>query len=75
MNFKNRKIIGMGFIFLFSVFKIHTLSEDDPLPNHLPILQTNSDYTMAIGKWHSHTKKQTFRLLKKWLLKMTFKKQ
>ena len=55
--------------------KFDTLSEDDPLPNHLPILQTNSDYTMAIGKWHSHTKKQTFRLLKKWLLPMTFKKQ
>ena len=30
--------------------KFDTLSEDDPLPNQLPILQTKSDYTMTIGK-------------------------
>jgi len=75
MDFQNRKIIGMDFIFLFSVLKIHTLSENHPIPNQLPFLSKTSDYTMTIGKWHSHTKKQTFRLLKKWLLPMTFKKQ
>ena len=30
--------------------KFDTLSEDDPLLNQLPILQTKSDYTMTIGK-------------------------
>jgi hypothetical protein len=50
MDFQNRKIIGLMFIFLFSVLKIHTLSENHPLPNQLPFLQTNSDYTMTIGK-------------------------
>jgi hypothetical protein len=50
MDFQNRKIIGMDFIFLFSVLKIHTLSEDDPIPNQLPFLSKTSDYTMTIGK-------------------------
>jgi hypothetical protein len=42
------------FYFLIWIFypsqKFDTLSEDDPLPNQLPILQTNSDYTMTFGK-------------------------
>jgi hypothetical protein len=50
MDFQNRKIIGMDFIFLFSVLKIHTLSESHPLPNQLPFPQKPSDYTMTIGK-------------------------
>jgi len=46
MDFKNRKIIGMELIFLFPVFKIHTLSQNHPLPNKLPFPQNPSDYTM-----------------------------
>jgi hypothetical protein len=49
MDFKNRKIIGMVFISLFPVLKIHTLSENHPIPNQLPFLQKTSDYTMTIG--------------------------
>ncbi|HWS59326.1 MAG TPA: hypothetical protein VN182_00205 [Flavobacterium sp.] len=40
----------MDFIFLFPVLKIHTLSENHPLPNQLAFLQKPSDYTMTIGK-------------------------
>jgi len=49
MDFQNRKIIGMVLLFLFPVLKIHTLSENHPLPNQLPFHQKPSDYTMAIG--------------------------
>jgi hypothetical protein len=50
MDFQNRKIIGMVLIFLFPVLKIHTLSENHPLPNQLPFLSKASDYTMTFGK-------------------------
>jgi hypothetical protein len=50
MDFQNRKIIGMELIFLFPVLKIHTLSENHPIPNQLPFLSKASDYTMTIGK-------------------------
>jgi hypothetical protein len=49
MDFQNIKIIGLMFIFLFSVLKIHTLSENHPLPNQLPFLGKASDYTMTFG--------------------------
>jgi hypothetical protein len=50
MDFQNRKIIGMDFIFLFSVLKIHTLSQNHPLPNLLPFPPKPSDYSMTIDK-------------------------
>jgi hypothetical protein len=49
MDFQNRKIIGMVFIFLFPVLKIHTLSENHPIPNLIPFLSKPSDYTMMFG--------------------------
>jgi hypothetical protein len=50
MDFKNRKIIGMELIFLFPVLKIHTLSQNLPLPNQLPFYQKTFDYTMIFKK-------------------------
>jgi len=49
MDFQNRKIIGMEVLFLFPVLKIHTPSENHPIPNQLPLLKKTSDYTMMIG--------------------------
>ncbi|RKT00168.1 hypothetical protein C8C88_1987 [Flavobacterium sp. 123] len=46
----------MNLIFLFSVFKIHTLSENHSIPSQLPFPQKPSDYTMTIGKRNQNKK-------------------